>query len=92
MLDTSVIDASVSVTDPIVPVKLLADILTDDQRDRLSTEEGVTAVAVEVVSMLCRETHRDSDIARLLAGLGGSLMRRSAVRESLRILARESAV
>ena len=91
MLDISVITASatpVSTTDtePLVPTKLLANVLTDDQRALAVKEDGVGQVAAEIVTLLRRPSHKDTDLARIVAHVGGTRMRQSAIRESLRAL------
>jgi hypothetical protein len=86
LLDTSVATAPLSSDEPLIPTKLVADVLTDVQRTRIETEEGVNEVATEIVAMLRRPSNHGTDLAKAVAEVGGTMMRRSAVRESLRAL------
>ena len=86
MLDTSVTTAPTSSDEPLIPTKLVADVLTDAQRTRIKTEEGVNEVATEIVAMLRKPSHQGTDLAEAVALTGGTMVRQSAVRESLRAL------
>lgn len=73
------------------PAAVLAEplraILTEEQWEKISSESGVSEVAVDIVAALQEPTASESHAAEMLTvNWTGTLVRQSAVREALRAL------